>query len=207
MQVNNAGILGSLPDDDTLRAREQGAQIVIMNGTRLETYELAEACINTNYNGVKRMIEAFIPLLELSDSPRIVNVSSSFGKLKHLNSEWAKGIFVNAEDHTEEKVDEVVKGFLQDFKDGSLVEKGWPPKYSAYIVSKAALNAYSRVLAKKYPELRINCVCPGYVKTDINLNSGILSVEDGAESPVRLALTPTPTSGLFFVRKEVSSYE
>jgi len=43
---------------------------------------LAKECLETNYYGVKRMTEAFIPLLQLSKSPRIVNVSSSMGKLK-----------------------------------------------------------------------------------------------------------------------------
>ncbi|KAG5538440.1 hypothetical protein RHGRI_019123 [Rhododendron griersonianum] len=69
------------------------------------------------------------------------------------------------------------------------------------------MNAYTRILAKKYPTFRINCVCPGYVKTDINDNSGIFSIEEGAEHPVRLALLPDdgPT-GVFFVLKEVASF-
>lgn len=46
------------------------------------TYELAEDCIQTNYCGAKKMCEAFIPLLELSSSPRTVNVSSVMGKLE-----------------------------------------------------------------------------------------------------------------------------
>lgn len=47
-----------------------------------ETYELAEECLEINYYGAKRMVDAFIHLLQLSDSPRIVNVSSSMGKLE-----------------------------------------------------------------------------------------------------------------------------
>lgn len=47
-----------------------------------QPYEVAEACIETNYYGAKRMVEAHIDLLQLSDSPRIVNVSSSMGKLE-----------------------------------------------------------------------------------------------------------------------------
>jgi len=40
---------------------------------------------------------------------------------------------------TEEKVDEIVKKFLSDFKEGSLESKGWPRYLGAYIVSKTAL--------------------------------------------------------------------
>ncbi|MBA0629444.1 hypothetical protein Godav_024001, partial [Gossypium davidsonii] len=40
-------------------------------------YELAEECLKINYYGAKRTAEALIPLLQLSNLPRIVNVSSS----------------------------------------------------------------------------------------------------------------------------------
>lgn len=45
-------------------------------------YELTKQCVETNFYGAKRMSEAFIPLLHLSNSPRIVNVASFLGKLK-----------------------------------------------------------------------------------------------------------------------------
>ena len=47
-----------------------------------QTYETSENCLGTNYYGLKKMSKAFIPLLLLSSSPRIVNVSSSSGQLK-----------------------------------------------------------------------------------------------------------------------------
>lgn len=50
-----------------------------------QTYELAEECLETNYYGMKRMVEALAPYLQLSDSPRIVNVSSSLGSLQVLS--------------------------------------------------------------------------------------------------------------------------
>ena len=46
----------------------------------IQTYDLAEGSLQTNYYGIKQMIEAFIPLLQLSSSPRIVNVSSLLGR-------------------------------------------------------------------------------------------------------------------------------
>lgn len=48
----------------------------------VETYELTEECLQTNYYGAKRTTESLLPLLQLSDSPRIVNVSSSMAKLE-----------------------------------------------------------------------------------------------------------------------------
>ncbi|KAL5565594.1 hypothetical protein UlMin_028758 [Ulmus minor] len=191
--VNNAGIGGvSTEQVDPSRTMNQ-------------TYELAEECLQINYYGAKRTAEALIPLLQLSNSPRIVNVSSSMGKLQSISNEWAKRILSDAENLTEDRIDEVLREFLKNFKEvPQLPDQLCLPSYT---VSKAAMNAYTRILAKKYPSFRINCVCPGYVKTDINDNSGILSVEEGAESPVRLALLPNDgPSGLFFVRSEVSSF-
>lgn len=48
----------------------------------IEPFELAEECMKINYYGPKRMSEVLVPLLRLSDSPRIVNVSSSMGRLQ-----------------------------------------------------------------------------------------------------------------------------
>jgi (+)-neomenthol dehydrogenase len=57
-------------------------------------------------------------------------------------------------------------------------------------------------MAKKYPSICINAVCPGHVKTDTN-NTGYLTPEEGAESIVRLALLCDGSpSGLFFIRNE-----
>lgn len=207
--VNNAGIGGAVADGEALKASGFGKEGAQINWKEVLTqpYEMAEACVETNYFGAKRMIEAHIDLLQLSNSPRIVNVSSSMGELQRLSNEWARGVLSDAENLTEEKVDGVVKAFLEDFKNGSLEAKGWPAVLAAYIVSKAVMNAYTRILAKKYPNIIVNCVCPGFVKTDINFNTGILSVEEGAESPVKLALLPNGgPSGCFFVRKEESDF-
>ncbi|KAL3517132.1 hypothetical protein ACH5RR_024034, partial [Cinchona calisaya] len=61
------------------------------------------------------------------------------------------------------------------------------------------MNAYTRILAKKFPNFKVNCLCPGFVITDINDNIGWMSVEEGAEGPVKLALLPDDgLSVLFF---------
>ncbi|ESQ43958.1 hypothetical protein EUTSA_v10006127mg [Eutrema salsugineum] len=205
--VNNAGIGGIITDVDALRSGT-GKEGFKWEEVITETYELAEECIKINYYGPKRMCEAFIPLLQLSDSPRIVNVSSSMGKLKNLLNEWAKGILSDAENLTEERIDQVINQLLNDFKEGTVKTKSWTKFMSAYVVSKAGLNGYTRILAKKHPEFRVNSVCPGFVKTDMNFNTGVLSVEEGASSPVRLALLPhqDSPSGCFFDRKQVSEF-
>ncbi|OIS99473.1 PREDICTED: (+)-neomenthol dehydrogenase-like isoform X1 [Nicotiana attenuata] len=217
--VNNAGINGlmiegdvtilpELIERDAARAlsitTEEGEAPIKSNGKLIETFEWAEECVTTNYYGAKRMIEAFIPLLLLSPLPRIVNISSLLGKIKLVSNEWAIKALSDGEGLTTEKVDEVLNKFLVDFKEGLLEEKGWPTDMAAYKLSKAALNAYTRIVAQKYSSICVNCICPGYTKTDITCNTGPLTPEEATESPVILALLPEGgPSGQFFFRKNV----
>lgn len=203
--VNNAAVIGNIHDPDVRRAALETGARIDWKAVSNETYEMSVECLETNYYGTKRMVEALLPLLQLSQSPRIVNVSSILGKLEFTPNTWAKGILSDVDNLTEEKVDEVLNEYLKDFKAGAHEAKGWP---LAYTISKASLNAYTRILAKKLPSFKVNCVCPGFVKTDMGHNIGLLTPEQGAESPVRLALLPDDgPSGLFFSQKEASSFE
>ncbi|CDP08864.1 unnamed protein product [Coffea canephora] len=178
--VNNAAVLGVKVDSNALDSLADHVPGGYINWNEVSTqaHDLAEECLKTNYYGPKSTTEAFAPLLKLSDSGRVVNVSSSSGKLKFVANDWAQTILSDADCLTEDRIDEVLNEFLKDFKEGFLNAKGWPSFLSAYTLSKAALNAYTRIVAKKYPELTINCVCPGYVKTDMNYHRGVLSSEE-----------------------------
>ncbi|XP_010457077.1 PREDICTED: (+)-neomenthol dehydrogenase-like [Camelina sativa] len=206
--VNNAGVGGANVNVHVLKAQiaEAGAPTDISK-IMSDTYDIVEECVTTNYYGVKRMCEAMIPLLQSSASPRIVTIASTMGKLENVSNEWAKGVLSDAENLTEEKIDEVMDEYLKDYRQGSLQDKGWPTVMSGYILSKAAVMALTQVLAKRNKSMIINSVCPGFVKTDINFNTGILSVEEGAASPVKLALVPNgDPSGLFYDRANVSNF-
>ncbi|XP_045800277.1 (+)-neomenthol dehydrogenase-like isoform X2 [Trifolium pratense] len=210
--VNNAGISGIEINDNDLFTSAiitsgQALSDDELRKATLQTYELAKECIQINYEGAKTTFEYLLPLLELSDSPRVVNVSSFLGKIQNVSNEWAKGVFSDVDNLTEERIDEVLKEFIKDYEEGPLERKGWPRFAAAYVVAKASMNAYTRIIAKKYPSLCISCVCPGYVKTYITANTGFFTVEEGASNPVRLALLPNGSpSGLFYFRNEVSSF-
>ncbi|PHT40592.1 (+)-neomenthol dehydrogenase [Capsicum baccatum] len=220
--VNNAGVSGLMMEGDyvilkdlierdfvtiSTETEEEGDTKIKSIAGIVTNYELTKQCLETNYYGAKRMTEAFIPLLQLSNSPRIVNVASFLGKLKLLCNVWAKNVLSDANSLTEERVDQVSNEFLKDFTENSVEAKGWPSYFAAYKVSKASLIAYTRVLATKYPNFRINSVCPGFCGTDMNAYTGSLTAEEGAESLVNLALLPNDgPSGAFFYRKEVTSF-
>ena len=69
----------------------------------------------------------------------------------------------------------------------------------AYPVSKTAVNMLTVQYAKAFPEMRINAVEPGFTKTDLNGNTGIQTVEQGARIIVRMARVGAdgPTGGYF----------
>jgi (+)-neomenthol dehydrogenase len=86
---------------------------------------------------------------------------------------------------TEERLDEVLDAFMKDFTAGAAEANGWPVGFSAYKVAKAAVNAYTRILVKKQPGLRVKWAHPGFVKTDLNKLAGLLTPEQGASNVVK----------------------
>jgi NAD(P)-dependent dehydrogenase (short-subunit alcohol dehydrogenase family) len=69
----------------------------------------------------------------------------------------------------------------------------------AYPASKAVVNMITVQYAKAFPNMRINAVEPGFTQTDLNGNTGLQTVEQGAEIIVRMAQVGTdgPTGGYF----------
>ncbi|MDT7566420.1 MAG: hypothetical protein QOG76_5044, partial [Pseudonocardiales bacterium] len=69
----------------------------------------------------------------------------------------------------------------------------------AYPASKAAVNMITVQYAKAFPTMRINAVEPGFTSTDLNGNTGVQTVEQGAEIIVRMAQVgpDDPTGGYF----------
>ena len=70
-----------------------------------------------------------------------------------------------------------------------------------YTSSKAALNMLTAQWAAALPELRINCVDPGYTATDFNGHSGPQTVEEGTDAVVAMATVgPDGPTGTFVDR-------
>jgi NAD(P)-dependent dehydrogenase (short-subunit alcohol dehydrogenase family) len=90
---------------------------------------------------------------------------------------------------------------------GGIAEMGgWSPGYR---VSKAALNAMTRILSAEVAEagVKVNSACPGFVNTDMGGQFGAKKpVEDGAAGIVWLATLPDdgPTGGFFRDGKPVA---
>ena len=78
-------------------------------------------------------------------------------------------------------------GQLSDMNGGSI----------GYRMSKAALNAITRVLSEE-EDFRVNSICPGWVATDMGGKGAPRSVAEGADTAVWLATDPDAGTGGFY---------
>jgi NAD(P)-dependent dehydrogenase (short-subunit alcohol dehydrogenase family) len=75
-----------------------------------------------------------------------------------------------------------------------------------YGITKAALNALTVRLSKELPALvKVNAMCPGWVRTRMGGESASRSADEGADTAVWLATLPDdgPTGGFFRDRKPI----
>ncbi|KAJ6748299.1 (+)-NEOMENTHOL DEHYDROGENASE [Salix purpurea] len=195
--VNNAGINYNLGADNSV--------------------EHAQNVVATNYYGTKNVSQALIPLMRPSAvGARIVNVSSRLGRLNgrrnRLEDKDLREKLANLETLSEELIDRMVSTFLQQVEEGTYPSGGWPQMFTDYSVSKLAVNAFTRLMAKMLSDrpdgqkIYINCYCPGWVKTAMTGWAGNISAEDGADTGVWLALLQEQAiTGKFFAeRREIN---
>jgi len=148
--------------------REYGRLDILMNNAGIARgnppsqtdLDLMREVYEVNVFGVIRVTNAMLPLLRRAPAARIVNVSSEVGSITSMTDPASP-----------------------------LAQM---PAGLAYPSSKAALNMITAMYAKELQDtpIKVNAANPGYTKTDLNRNSGLRSVTEGAEASVYLATLP-----------------
>jgi len=137
---------------------------------------------DVNIYGVKNTTESFLPLIPSNGI--IIVVSSTVGSwtMNRLSSE----LQAKLEDipHLNwNELDSLIQDRLTELK-GEKSKYSWPDVFGLYGPSKTFVSAYTRILARDHPELRICTVCPGYCATDLNAFSGTRPASNGGESVI-----------------------
>jgi len=151
--------------------------------------KVAEKTLAVNLFGTLTVTGAVAP--KIRDGGTIVMVSSEMGSLSGFG-EPARSKILAAESRRD--VDALSTEFVQGVAKGTHSAAGWPS--NAYAVSKALLNAATRVLAKETPRLRVNAVTPGWVKTDLGGPRAPRELPEGGASVVA-AVMEKATGGFF----------
>ena len=140
------------------------AAILEDSGYKVRTVpsDILDRMMRINFFGPLQLIRSLLPLLDQSNDPRIINISSGMGALS-----------------------------------------GMGPGYPAYRMSKTVLNSLTAVLAAEEPKIRINCVDPGWVQTDMGGKGASRPVSKGAETAVWLATEADVPTGKFLKDKKV----
>lgn len=173
--------------------------------------DLMEVCAT----GVKRVLDAFVPLL-CGEDGRVVVVTSGLGPLMHSYSSKEHQAALTSEDCT---WDDTIAPLIQqciaayDTTEGSTLEEriqafesisfpGGPfaesaPDFHMYGLAKMFGDAYMLHVARQYPKLRVTSVDPGLVYTDLILkmpryagkdigDTTAQTPEEGVEATMRL---------------------
>jgi NAD(P)-dependent dehydrogenase (short-subunit alcohol dehydrogenase family) len=125
------------------------------------TVDEVQSVYDTNVYGPIRVTHAFLPLLQAADHPRVVMISSGA----------ASFAVVTDPEQPVSKFHEL-----------------------AYSSSKAALNMITVRYAQALPEIKFNIATPGeianrkWAATDMNKHTGQLTVTEGTDSIVKLAM-------------------
>ena len=170
--------------------------------------------------------------LDVSDQPSVDlardRIASEVGRLDSLvNNAGIYGDSVGAADYDLDRAHEVLE--VNTFGPWRLIEAFLPllresdvPRIvnvssgagqlsdmnggrAAYRLSKAALNALTRTLASDERWVKVNTMCPGWVRTDMGGQAAPRSVQQGADTAVWLATLPHdgPSGGFFRDRRPI----
>lgn len=183
---------------DWLRAGGRGVDVLINNAAvALDGFnaEVVRKTIDANVYGPLRVTAAVLPFIP--DGGTIVMVSSGVGELSGLAGPIRREL--TSQNLTTDKLMALMEAFVTDVTEERHREAGWPS--SAYRLSKAGLNALTRLLAVELAprRIKVNAVCPGWVRTRMGGQTATRGIVEGAKSILWAATLPAdgPTGGFF----------
>ncbi|RGB42504.1 porcine testicular carbonyl reductase 20beta-Hydroxysteroid dehydrogenase [Rhizophagus diaphanus] len=201
----------SIKDVKQILANENGLDILINNAaiaSGIEEFDInvVRSTLATNFYGTLNLCNQLYPLIR--PNGRLINISSSVGKLNILSSPELQKEF-SREDLDIDELIGLMKKFENDVENNQWIKEGWPSK--AYSVSKVGLNAMTKIFARRADSegknILVHACCPGWVATDMGGPNAPRNIDQGAETPIYLALdenvVPETKNGEFWRNKQV----
>lgn len=155
-----------------------------------------------NFWGTLALTETLLPLLNKGSDPRIVNVCSMAGRLAQVSPALQSRF--SSDSLTMDELKDMVLEFERCTQDGTHREKGYSG--SNYGMSKLAMIAATKILARENASISVNCCCPGYCKTDMTSQRGMRHPSDGAKNAVIPATVENPPSGAFYSDFQIAAW-
>lgn len=151
--------------------------------------EQAEVTLRTNYWSTLNACNTLFPILR--PHARVVHVSSLASKwaIDSCSAELKNQLKACA---TISELNSFMTKFVTDVQNGNHQQLGWPQ--SAYGVSKVGVSLMTPIQQRELdadsskPDIVVNACCPGYVATDMSSYKGSKTIDEGADTPVYLAL-------------------
>ncbi|PKY46488.1 porcine testicular carbonyl reductase 20beta-Hydroxysteroid dehydrogenase [Rhizophagus irregularis] len=201
----------SIKDVKQILENENGLDILINNaaiasGIGEFDINVVRSTLATNFYGTLNLCNQLYPLIR--PNGRLINISSSVGMLKILSSPELQKEF-SREDLDIDELIGLMKKFENDVENNQWIKEGWPSK--AYSVSKVGLNAMTKIFARRADSegknILVHACCPGWVATDMGGPNAPRNIDQGAETPIYLALdenvVPETKNGEFWRNKQV----
>jgi carbonyl reductase 1 len=148
--------------------------------------------LDVNTRGIKRVCQAMLPLLAADG--RVVNVTSASGpSFVAKCDDRRKRQLTNPDVKWEDVEALMTEAIAIGAERGSFAAAGLGDG-EAYGLSKACANAFTLVLAREQPGLRVNACTPGFIETDLTRpymeGSGKSAKEMGMKSPAEGTRSP-----------------
>jgi len=170
--------------------------------------EQAEVTIKTNFTATLDLCNVLFPLLR--PHARVVNVSSmasEFAIKKCSNAMQKK--FKDPNLNMDQLCD-LIQKFVADAKTGNHEKSGFAN--SAYGMSKVGVSVMTFIQQRQLnskDDIIVNACCPGYVDTDMTSHKGHKTINQGADTPLYLAMLPPNTNspkGDFLSERKIKNW-